>query len=256
MHTKLNHVTMGGGEGTPVVFLHGFGGDVTGWLNFQVGLSASWRSIAFDLPGHGGSLDYPKTCNAVVAAKAVIDDLERLGESKCHLVGHSMGGATATIIALRRPDLVASLTLVAPGGFGLEVNADLLRQYAETQDEAGLQAVLSQFFGADFRMPRAMVQHAARQRSDPRVHESLMRTVEAIVDGKQQKKLPVEELASLSVPIKVIWGRQDHVVPVRQCEGLPAMVAVHIFEKAGHMVHLEASRDVLALIRQCIRSAR
>ena len=256
MQARLNYVAMGESEEAPVVFLHGFGGDVSSWLNFQVGLSGSWRSIAFDLPGHGGSLDYPKTCNAVVAAKAVVDDLEAMGVKKAHLVGHSMGGATASVIALRRPELVASLCLVAPGGFGRSINQALLRRYAEQTDEAGLQIVLEQFFGPEVRLPRAMASFGAKVREDPRVCESLKKTAEAILDGKRQKVLPVEELGELSVPIKVIWGRQDHVIPVEQCVGLPAMMAVHIFEKAGHMVHLEESRAVLSLIRQCIRSAR
>ena len=237
-------------------FLHGFGGDASSWLNFQVGLSGTWRSIAFDLPGHGGSLDYPDTCNAVVAAKAVLHELEQMGVERFHLVGHSMGGATAAVIALRRPELVASVSLIAPGGFGSEINQALLRRYAEQKDEENLKIVLEQFFGSEFRLPRAMAKYAALQRQDPRVCESLKMTAEAILDGKIQKTLPIEDLASLSIPIKVIWGRQDRVIPVSQCVGLPAMMAVHIFEKAGHMVHLEASREVLFLIRQCIRSAR
>lgn len=256
VQTRLNFVDMGEGDGDPVVFLHGFGGDVSGWLNFQVGLSGSWRSLAFDLPGHGGSLDYPKTCNAVVAAKAVLDDLAAMGIGKVHLVGHSMGGAAASVIALRRPELVASLSLLAPGGFGSEINQALLRRYASQQDEEGLQMVLEQFFGTEFRLPRAMAGYAAKQRQDPRVCENLKRTAEAILDGKRQKILPLDELGALPVPIKILWGRQDRVIPVGQCVGLPPMMAVHIFEKAGHMVHLEASREVLSLIRQCIRSAR
>ncbi|WP_090073125.1 alpha/beta fold hydrolase [Cohaesibacter marisflavi] len=256
VQTRLNCVDMGEGEGAPVVFLHGFGGDVSSWLNFQVGLAGSWRSLAFDLPGHGGSLDYPKTCNAVVAAKAVLDDLEAMGIGKVHLAGHSMGGAAAAVIALRRPELVASLSLLAPGGFGPEINQALLRRYAAQTDEEGLQMVLEQFFGSEFRLPRAMAGYAAQLRQDPHVCESLKRTAEAILDGKRQKTLPLDELGGLSLPIKVIWGRQDRVIPVGQCVGLPAMIAVHIFEKAGHMVHLEASREVLALIRQSIRSAR
>ncbi len=258
--TKLNFVTVGEshGEGdrVPVVFLHGFGGDVTGWLNLQVGLSAGYRSMAFDLPGHGGSLEYPKTCNAAVAAMAVLEDLDALGIEKVHLVGHSMGGATASIMALRRPEKVASLCLFGPGGFGSEVNQPLLRDYASAMEEESLYRVFQQFFGPEYRLPRAMARHAAQQRQNPLVRESLMKTAEAIFHGDQQKILPLTELGALSIPVRVIWGQQDQIVPVRQVMGLPAMMAVHVFPKAGHMVHLEASRDALSLIRQTIRSAR
>ena len=256
MQTRLNFVDMGEGDGDPVVFLHGFGGDVSGWLNFQVGLSGSWRSLAFDLPGHGGSQDYLKTCNAVVAAKAVLDDLAAMDIGKVHLVGHSMGGAAASVIALRRPELVASLSLLAPGGFGAEINQALLRRYASQQDEEGLQMVLEQFFGTEFRLPRAMAGYAAKQRPGSACVRKSEADCRSHSGCKRQKILPLDELGALSVPIKILWGRQDRVIPVEQCVGLPPMMAVHIFEKAGHMVHLEANREVLSLIRQCIRSAR
>ena len=106
--SKLNYNAMGPEDGPVVVFLHGFAGDLNGWANLQVGLSSSMRTIAFDLPGHGYSLDFPEDCNAVVAAKAVMTELAEMALSRVHLVGHSMGGAVAALIALKQPDLVAS----------------------------------------------------------------------------------------------------------------------------------------------------
>lgn len=248
--TKLNHTIMGPETGPIVVFLHGFAGDLNGWANLQVGLSASVRTIAFDLPGHGKSLDYPRACNAVVAAKAVLADLQALGLSRVHLVGHSMGGAVAALIALREPALVASLTLIAPGGFGYEINQSLLRNYAKAADVDMIHMLLDQFFGWEFDVPRALAEHEAKHRSRPGALEALQATAEAIIDGKVQKILPLEELGKLAMPIKVIWGTQDRVLPTRHSHKLPPMIAVHVFDRVGHMPHLEVGRGVLALIRQ------
>lgn len=250
--TGLNYVVMGPEEGPVVVFLHGFAGDLTGWANLQVGLSTSIRSIAFDLPGHGGSLSYPKVCNAVVAAKAVMEDLVALGVDDVHLVGHSMGGAVASLIAMRDPDLVKSLTLVASGGFGPEINQSLLRNYAKATDVQAIDMLLDQFFGWEFDVPAVMAEQIAVFRQTPGAMEALQATAEAILDGKEQKCLPLKDIGALPMPIKVIWGAQDRVLPTRHCHKLPPMMGVHVFHKVGHMPHIEIGREVLALIKQNI----
>jgi pimeloyl-ACP methyl ester carboxylesterase len=261
--TQLNFVLMGADETDlekgkvkeAVVFLHGFAGDLSGWANLQVGLAGMMPSIAFDLPGHGGSLSYPKTCNAVVAAKAVMTDLEALGIERLHLVGHSMGGAVACLIALRAPEKAGSLTLVAPGGFGPEINQSLLRNYARAKDVDAIHMLMEQFFGLEYDVPVALAEQLATNRARPGALEALKETAEAIIDGKEQKCLPLKEVGALPVPIKVIWGTQDRVLPTRQAHKLPPMMAPHIFHKVGHMPHVEVGREVLALIRQNIKAA-
>lgn len=262
--TQLHYVMTGpenGPENGPndtetVVFLHGFGGDLVGWANMQVGLSGSMRTIAFDLPGHGGSLDFPQACNAMGAAKAVMADLDALGLRRIHLVGHSMGGAVASLIALRSPERVASLTLLAPGGFGYEINQSLLRSYARARDVDTIEMLLELFFGWEYDVPRSLAEYAAEQRKRQGATEALMQTAELILDGKVQKVLPLEELGALPMPIKVIWGTQDRVLPTRHGHKLPPMIAVHVFDRVGHMPHIEVGREVLDLIRQNVRASR
>lgn len=237
-------------DGAPIVLLHGFGGDRLTWLNIQTALSSKKRSLAFDLPGHGEALDWPRIGNAGVAAKAVLQSLENLNLDKVHLVGHSMGGAVAALVALRKPDLVASLTLLAPGGFGPEINHRLLRRYATTTDAEGMEVLLEQFFGWEFRLPKFLAKTAAESRAKPGATATLTAIVEEIVDGTVQKTLPRDELAALAMPIKVIWGTQDRVLPTRQAHKLPGTVATHIFERVGHMPHLEIPKEVTRLILQ------
>ena len=71
-----------------------------------------------------------------------------------------------------------------------------------------------------------------------------------IIDGSVQKTLPRDELAALPMPIKVLWGTQDRVLPTRQAHKLPGVVATHIFERTGHMPHLELPKEVTRLILQ------
>ena len=125
MASSLYAADRGAGSKT-VVFLHGFGGCHAVWGEVTSALAPGVRTIAYDLPGHGLSLDFPGR-TAKAAAQAILADLAARGMKRVHLVGHSMGGAVATLMALS-PERVASLTLLAPGGFGPEINGPLMRR--------------------------------------------------------------------------------------------------------------------------------
>jgi len=236
--------------GAPVVLLHGFGGDASGFAALQEPLSAVRRTLAFDLPGHGRALDWPQRGGAGVAARAVRDSLDALALDRVHLVGHSMGGAAAALVALKAPERVASLTLLAPGGFGPEINASLLRRFATACDRATLELVLEQFFGLEFDLPPPVVAETAEARARPGVTQALTEIVETLLDGKTQQTLPVGSLAALDAPVKVIWGTQDNVLPTRQAHKLPGAIATHVFDRVGHMPHLEIPEAVTRLIRE------
>lgn len=236
--------------GSPVILLHGFGGDRQTWQTIQTGLAPKKRSIAFDLPGHGEAVNWPTIGNAGVAAKAVAQSLEALGLTRVHLVGHSMGGAVAALVALRTPEVAASLTLLAPGGFGPEINHRLLRRYAAAIDAAEMEVLLEQFFGWEFKLPKFLARTAAESRARPGAVATLEAIADEIIDGTVQKTLPRDEMAALPMPVKVIWGTQDRVLPTRQAHKLPGIVATHIFERVGHMAHLEIPKEVTRLILQ------
>jgi pimeloyl-ACP methyl ester carboxylesterase len=250
MSMILPHWVRGPEGGTPIVFLHGFAGDHETWIGQQIALETRRRTIAFDLPGHGAAVDWPRIGHAGIAAEAVIGSLNGLGVERFHLVGHSMGGATANIVAYRLAESgrVASLTLVAPGGFGPEINHRLLRRFAAATDAHEIHALLEQFFGFEKPVPLAAARRMAEARLDPRVGAALVRVAEAILDGERQKCFDLSQLAELPHAVRLIWGDQDRVLPLRQTRNVPGIVAVHVFEGVGHMPHLEVARDVTRLI--------
>ena len=248
----LPHVARGPDGRPPIVFLHGFAGDHETWIGQMIGLETRRRVIAFDLPGHGAALDWPKIGHAGVAAEAVIASLDGLGISRFHLVGHSMGGATATIVAFKLAEArrLASLTLLAPGGFGHEINHRLLRRFAAATEEHEIHSLLEQFFGFEKPVPLAAARRIAETRRDPNVPETLSAIAEAILDGERQKSFDLTRLAELPHPIRLIWGDQDRVLPLRQAHTVPGIVAVHVFAGVGHMPHLEVARDVTRLVAE------
>ena len=99
------------GQGTPVVILHGLLGSGRNWTSFARGLSASRRALTLDLRNHGRSpwheeMDYLAMAGDVTA----LIETQALGPVR--LMGHSMGGKVAMVVALSRPELVERLVVV------------------------------------------------------------------------------------------------------------------------------------------------
>ncbi len=251
--TCLPFTVFGPENAEPIVFIHGFGEDANTWRNLQIQLEEKRRTIAFDLPAHGRALADFEPSNAVIAAKAIVKSLDSLKLDSVHLVGHSFGGAVASLIAMRSPERISSLTLLAPGGFGPEINTKLLRRYAVAQTTTEQLALLEQFFGLEFDLPKGFAEYVATQRTTPGAAEALQAVSKLIFEGDRQGVLPVEKLGELPMPVKVIWGTQDKILPTRQCHKLPGPIACHVFDNVGHMLHIEIPDQIIALILENTR---
>ncbi|TPK65261.1 alpha/beta fold hydrolase [Mesorhizobium sp. B2-4-19] len=249
MISSLHAAEKGAGSKT-IVLLHGFGGCADVWRDVIVSLAPSARTLAYDLPGHGLSLDFPDAGPAKVAARAVLADLAARRAKRIHLVGHSMGGAVATLMALAEPQRVASLTLLAPGGFGPEINGPLLRRYAAAQSPSEIRACLAAMSG-----PRAPpFDHTAdtlrEMRQRPGQSEKLVEIAAAMTRADRQGVIPREQLDRLTMPVMVVWGSDDAVLPFTQADDLPARFHVHHVLEAGHMLIEEAPDLIASVIRR------
>lgn len=241
-----------GRGGEAVVLLHGFGGHHRVWYDIQPALVRDARTFAYDLPGHGASLSYPDAGPATVAAKAVLSDLAARGLEKAHFVGHSMGGAIATLIALKAPQAVASLTLLAPGGYGPEINAPLLRRYASALGADELRPVMSEMAAPGFTMPTKYVASLTAVRGQPGQREKLEEIVALITKGDRQGEIPRTALAGLAMPVSLVWGTADPVLPFTQTRDLPRSFRLRALEGVGHQLLVEAERTVVQEIRKSI----
>jgi pimeloyl-ACP methyl ester carboxylesterase len=110
-HVTLGYRTTGSPDGLPVVLLHGLGEDAAGWDRFAAELADRGRqAIAVDLRGHGTS-SHPGEYSFELMAGDVLAFLASLGLTRIDLVGHSMGGMVAQLVAVRSPDLVRRLVI-------------------------------------------------------------------------------------------------------------------------------------------------
>ena len=109
--TRPLHVVEVDGPGPTVVFLHGLFGQGTNFRTAAKELSDAFRSLLVDLPNHGRS-PWTGTTDYAAAADAVAATLHEHADGPVHVVGHSMGGKVAMVLALRHPDLVDRLVVV------------------------------------------------------------------------------------------------------------------------------------------------
>jgi pimeloyl-ACP methyl ester carboxylesterase len=233
-----------------VVFLHGFGGCHGAWHEVISILAAGSRTLAYDLPGHGLSLDFPGGGPARTAARAVLADLAVRGIRRVHLVGHSMGGAAAVLMALAEPEGIASLTLLAPGGFGTEINGPLLRRYAAAAGKSEIRACLAAMSGPQNRPSDRIVDVLGEMRARPGQLHRLVEIAAAMTRDDRQGVIPRERLETLDMPVMVVWGTDDTVLPFSQADGLPAHFHLHHVLETGHMLVDEAPGLIAEIVRR------
>ncbi|WP_315925656.1 alpha/beta fold hydrolase [Mesorhizobium sp. SP-1A] len=242
------HAQEAGSGRQALLLLHGFGGSGADWAGLVPRLSEAAHVLVYDLPGHGGSLDHPGSGGARNAARAILADLDARGIEHAHVAGHSMGGAVAALMAIAAPERIASLTLLAPGGFGEEIAATLLRRYAAAAGAEDIRACLAEMSGPGHEVPERSVEERLAARQRPGQTARLVEIASAMTRDGRQGMIPRELLAGLKMPVSVLWGTLDPVLPPGQAADLPPAFRLRRIPGAGHMLIDEAPGAVMETI--------
>ncbi|HEX9065371.1 MAG TPA: acetoin dehydrogenase dihydrolipoyllysine-residue acetyltransferase subunit, partial [Streptosporangiaceae bacterium] len=245
-----------GTAGDVVLLIHGFGGDRNSWLFVQQPLAGQASVYALDLPGHGTSAKDVGDGSLDLLADAAVSVLDAIGASRAHLVGHSLGGTIAVAVAARDPGRVASLTLVAPAGFGPEIDAGYLRGFAGAETRRELRPLVGRLFADDGLVTRQVVDDLLAYKRLDGVGDALQTLTGTLLDGDRQRLDAAGPLAALggAIPVAVIWGADDHIIPASQAQQVPS-ASRHVVDGAGHMVHMEKPAEVLAAIQATMAAA-
>jgi pimeloyl-ACP methyl ester carboxylesterase len=246
------------GEGSPVVLVHGLGASSTAWHYQLDALAGSHRVFALDLPGHGRTPLPRDAAGGEFAAEVVAAFLEQVAGAPAAVAGHSMGGAISLLVALRRPQLVSSLALVSSAGLGSEMPLFLRALCAPGADRL-METVGPLLVRAISRVPalrRRVAGGAAGDILAPVMAEALehyrrRRSIRAFTTalragattaGQDSRYVLLDRLCELDVPILVVWGRDDRVLPLehglRAAELSRGRLAVL---ECGHSPMLEAA---------------
>ena len=230
-----------GGEGPPLIFLHGASGHV-GWLPVFERLSARFDVIAPEHPGFGSSDDPTWLDRPVDLAYFYLDLIETLKLDGIHLMGTSLGGWIAAELAVRNTSRLASLTLVcavgiAPDGAPID---DLFRISMEEN---------ARRFYFDPERVRRRVEMLAK--ADPRVLVRNRSTVVRLAYPHFASPDLAKWLHRIDVPTLLIWGANDGLVPVRFGETYRRLVPnsnLVVIAEAGHAPFEEKPEAFLAAV--------
>lgn len=242
-------------DGTPIVLIHGFGGDADNWVLNLDALSADRPVYAIDLPGHGRSSKIVDQGDLFELAGAVLALLDQRQVEKAHLVGHSLGGAVAFAVLGRAPQRVASITGIAPAGLGDTVNDAYIKGFVDAEKRKDVKAALQMLVADPEKVSANMIEGVQRYKRLENVREALTTIAAKTMPGGRQTASFRDLVETAQVPIQVIWGEKDAIIDPAQAAGLPTRIKVVKLEAVGHMPHLEAADTVNGAIAALAQGA-
>ena len=212
-----------GGEGPPLILVHGLGGAAANWTELAPLLVPNHRLLVPDLPGHGGSEALPAVSGLEPFADRVAALAAREGMLPAPVVGHSLGGAVVLRLALRHPDAVSAVVLAAAAGLSLgsiwgrqlqSVFSTVRpgRLAARWRDRVSRSLLLRRFvFGfVSVADPGSLTNEAV----EGFLAAQLLHTD---VDSAWQALRaddPRQELEAVRCPVLVLWGAEDVQLPL------------------------------------------
>ena len=246
--------TLQAGQGSPIVFLHGFGADLSSWRPMVGQLSVGSPIMALDLPGHGSSTSFEADSFASIAA--LVGESLRGLSGGVHLVGHSLGAAIATALTERGDLDIRSLTLLSPAGLGPSINGSFIDGFLAARTEAALNAWMRSLVHDPAALAPVLVRATLAARDDPALAGSLTRIAGSLFEGSTQLFSVAAALGRFDGPCSIIVGRQDAIIPFVETESeVPANAGFHRLPGVGHLPQVEAAGLVRNLIARTVRAA-
>jgi pimeloyl-ACP methyl ester carboxylesterase len=256
------------GSGPALVLIHGIPGQALAWARVQAELEAAFDVVVPDLIGFGDSERPPKpTIDNVgpdAQATRIAELLDELAVPRANLVGHDFGAPVAVLLAAKRPDLVAGLTLLAgntfpdtPVPFPLSLTTVPVTGGVFSRllfSAPSLRLMLRKGTGAGTAPPNAHVYLGDRRQC---------RTIATIFSGALTRLAELYDpvaaaLEDIEVPVLVGWGDRDPFFRLEQGERTAAAVGtpLRVFPGAGHFLPHERPAEVAGEIAAFAAASR
>ena len=278
VQAQVQHVTIHGhrrayvvtGSGPALLLLHGLGCDHRTWAPVIESLARRYTVIAPDLLGHGES-DKPRADYSVGGyANGMRDLLTVLGIDRVSVLGHSFGGGVAMQFAYQFPERTERMILVAPGGLGHEVSKGIraitLPGFHTVMGVVTLpgvrhvtKAALRSLAASGVSKARDLdeVAEIIDSFKDPKARAAIRHVVSAVVDWRGQVVTMADRAyLTQAMPMCVVWGTDDAVIPVRHAGNAAEMApgaTVEVIANAGHFPHKDHPQRFVKVVNDFIR---
>lgn len=246
--------TLQSGQGTPVIFIHGFGADLSAWRPLVGRINLGLPMMALDLPGHGGSTGQPAASFDDIVTS--VGDALRGVTGGVHLVGHSVGAAVAMALTARGDLDVRSLCLLSPAGLGPTVDGAFVHGFLEARTEAALAAWMRRLVHDPAMLAPVLVRATLSARADTSLVPAQRHVARALFEGGTQLFSTAAALRAFPGPCTVVVGRDDAILSAAEvAAATPPQAALHRLPGIGHLPQVEAADLVVTLICRTIRAA-
>jgi pimeloyl-ACP methyl ester carboxylesterase len=259
------------GSGPVLLLLHGLGCDHTTWQSVIFSLARRYTVIAPDLLGHGRSAKPRADYSVGGYANGMRDLLTVLGIDRVTVVGHSFGGGVAMQFAYQFPERTERLILVAPGGLGPEVTPAIRAITLPGFDQVMGVLTLPGYRHLAKTLLRALASSGiSRARDldevaqivdsfkDKRARAAIRHVVSAVVDWRGQVVTMADRAyLTQAMPMCVVWGSDDAVIPVRHASvaaELAPTATIEVIANAGHFPHKDHPQRFVKIVHDFIRS--
>jgi pyruvate dehydrogenase E2 component (dihydrolipoamide acetyltransferase) len=238
-----------GSPGGPLVLLlHGFAADHAVWAGLAATLArAGARTLAPDLPGHGRTT-LPATTPGGLAAPLHAALPAFSGAAPLHIVAHSLGAVPA--VTLAASGAAATLTLIAPAGLGLAIDATFVRDLARAQSPGEVAHLLDRLTDGPNGLSEAAITRLAAMLAEGR----LTALADSLLGESGQAVSLRADLVRLAaqMPVHLVLGHRDRILDWRDGLDISPRIAVHHLPRAGHMPQWEALPDLAAILSRII----
>jgi pimeloyl-ACP methyl ester carboxylesterase len=245
------------GSGPVLVLIHGITSDSRTWERVIPRLARDFTVIAPDLIGHGESAKPRGDYSLGAHASGVRDVLLALGHERATFAGHSLGGGIVMQLAYQFPELCERLVLIDSGGLGRDVSL-LLRAatlpgsefvmplLAATRVFDSARVITGALARVGLRPSTADIAEVAaahRTLSDPGARAAFIQTLRAVVDPGGQRISAASRLyLARHIPLLLVWGERDKIIPVAHGRQTHAQVKgsrLEVFADSGHFPQLD-----------------
>ena len=247
------------GDGPPVILLHGVGftADRESWLPNIEPLAKSLRVLAVDQVGWGLSDRLDLEYSFAYLVDFVREFQDALGLEKSHVVGHSMGGWVASLLAYESPGRVDRLVLVASGGT-LTRPLPQMVDFQPPTAEVLRRRIETTFKGSAVDVD-ALLAHQLEAAAQPGAVESYRKILRHMTDPvTRQRYNTLRRLPFVRAPTLAIWGRDDDVNPLEAGETIARLIpgaTLTVIDACGHSVPSEAPERFNELVERFLTSA-
>jgi pimeloyl-ACP methyl ester carboxylesterase len=232
-----------GGDGIPLVFLHGYLESLNIWDDFVCKLSEKFRIIAIDIPGHGesGIIDEIHTMEQM--ADVVKYVLNALKIEKCLLIGHSMGGYVTLAFLEKYPEMLYGFCLFhsKPQADTEAVKLNRMREI-ELIREGKKNDIINTNIPKAFATENIEKFHEELTYSKKIALQTQNEGIIALLKGMMIRKNREEVLKDTNIPFLYILGKKDNYIPyeiIIKSTKLPKHTTILTLENSGHMGFFE-----------------